>query len=240
MERSLFSVARECRRADLFLKHRYPRKRLAFHHETQMHNFSIQPVYYPCYIATCRLNTDKLYTLISGTTGHVAGEPLPPYRRYGVAAATLTSLLTASSLETITLKSLALFGLHSFLLPYTLTSFLFKCLPSMRVMVQNTRTRVEEGWDGRAVEVYDPTDTSAWNQPAFWRLDELWDRYDAWQASMTHRAQAEDWVLHHSMGDGVASGGDEQGVQHPDPLGCYRLMGLSGREAEIQQNVRLQ
>ena len=241
-------TGRETKRAELFLKSRYPGQSVqSMDVDVVFREYHAHPAYMPCYVLEGRYLKDTLVTLVDGVSGKVVGERVYNHQR-AAALATAGSLMMGLSVGVpVTAKALVGWSASWIAVPWLLSSALVKAWPGIRALLMEKRNNLMEMTESTAVGHHDPSNEHFW-----WAdVKNVHGRYTSWMEREGKQMEADQWNEYHeylrSMGaqPSTSQGHATQrqhsvgGVpRHPDTLGYYQSLELNGKEAMATQEVR--
>ncbi|KAI3633635.1 hypothetical protein MIR68_008582 [Amoeboaphelidium protococcarum] len=228
----------ERERVKAYLKSIYQGTVDDFRFRTEYPQFELRRLYVPIYQVQQKSSDQPL--IVSGLSGRVMGQS-----SYDPIKAGSLSLIASSSYQWLLGQSTPLIGIKSVassvlqwqVAPFILGYYSAKFWPTFKSLYNDSKASYDEGIDSNQVAEYKFTGSKL-----LWSGDKFNDQFEQWLKEQTSQAEMHDWR------QSVENGRDFQdqsrtiasGIKHPDPLGLYDCLELSGMEqsatsADIQK-----
>ena len=158
---------------------------------------------------------------------------------------------SSALMEGLTVKVMAWWMMENVVGPYFVGSTLTRLVPMLMNVFRRTRTELEEGIDCTALQHhYSSTGTGQEGagengsvmRNVWWEVmvNKSVKGYDEWVREQTMQCQMQDWKAytdHRGSAEDTAtaspSGDAWIPIQHADPMGLYKVLGLEGRERTV-------
>lgn len=233
----------------MFLKQRYGKRMMGCNPmiTTSLSKFNIKQVYFPCYMFRVRHLQDEFITLVDGTHGQVSGQRFINHVPFSSTVSALGALFAYLQYPAggFSWTSWYVAMLTSSLVPAYLTSVFLRGFPAAQSMLAEGQNAIFEGLHTTAVakRPFNKDQSMIWSWKDFQGIAERWHE---WQEHECRQKQAEQWTdyqtyMKHFDKSNPSWAAQEriafEAPKHPDSLGYYEVLGLSGREAIATQEV---
>ncbi|KAI3629995.1 hypothetical protein MIR68_011430 [Amoeboaphelidium protococcarum] len=228
----------ERERVKAYLKSTYQGRVDDFRFRTEYPQFELRRLYLPIYQMQHKSSDQPL--IVSGLSGHVLGQS-----SYDPIKAGSLFLIASSSYQWLLGQSAPLIGVKSFassvlqwqIAPFIVGYYSAKYWPTFKFLYNDSKASYDEGIDSNQVAEYKFTGSKL-----LWSGDKFNDQFEQWLKEQTSQAEMHDWRQSVEIGKGSQdySQAIGSGIKHPDPLGLYDCLELSGMEqsatpADIQK-----